>query len=121
MGGIDGYIGRFWRGGHELSGGQWQRLTLARHAFPDARLWILDEPTSALDAEAEARVFRELRTRLDGRTGIVISHRMSTVRIADSIAVLSQGRVVETGTHDELIKRGGAYQRLFQEQSAQYQ
>ncbi len=121
VGGIDGYIGRFWRGGHELSGGQWQRLTLARHAFRDARLWILDEPTSALDAEAEARVFRELRTRLDGRTGIVISHRMSTVRIADSIAVLSQGRVVETGTHDELIKRGGAYQRLFQEQSAQYQ
>jgi ATP-binding cassette subfamily B protein len=83
-------------------------------------VWILDEPTAALDAEAEAAVFAELRSRLGDRMGIVISHRFSTVRIADRIVVLAGGRVVEQGTHAELLALGGRYAALFDLQAAGY-
>ena len=95
--GLDSKVGRLFEGGHDLSGGEWQRLALARIMYRDADIWILDEPTSSLDPEAEAGIFAELKENLKGRIGIVISHRFSTVRIADRIAVIDDGRVTELG------------------------
>jgi ATP-binding cassette subfamily B protein len=118
--GLDAKVGRLFEGGHDLSGGEWQRLALARLMFRDADIWILDEPTSSLDPEAEAAVFAELKENLKGRIGIVISHRFSTVRIADRIAVIAEGRVTESGTHAELLAAGGRYARLFELQAAGY-
>lgn len=117
--GLDGRVGQQF-GGHELSGGQWQRLALARLMYRNADVWILDEPTAAMDPEAEAAIFSELREQLQGRIGIVISHRFSTVRIADRIGVLSGGRVTELGTHEELLALGGRYSELFELQAAGY-
>ena len=88
--------------------------------YRDADIWILDEPTASLDPEAEAAIFAELKAMLKGRIGIVISHRFSTVRIADRIAVIANGRVVELGTHDELLRSGGRYSTLFELQAAGY-
>ncbi len=118
--GLDSKVGRLFEGGHDLSGGEWQRLALARILYRDADIWILDEPTSSLDPEAEAGIFAELKENLKGRIGIVISHRFSTVRIADRIAVIGDGRVTELGTHEELIRLGGRYAHLFELQAAGY-
>ena len=108
----EGYETRVGEGGGELSGGQRQRIALARAFLKDAPILMLDEATSALDAESEAKVQRALETLSAGRTTIVIAHRLSTVRNADLIAVMDQGVVVETGTHDELMQRNNAYARL---------
>jgi ATP-binding cassette, subfamily B, bacterial len=118
--GLDAKVGRLFEGGHDLSGGEWQRLALARIMYRDADIWILDEPTSSLDPEAEAGIFAELKDNLRGRIGIVISHRFSTVRIADRIAVIADGRVTELGTHGELLVAGGRYSQLFELQAAGY-
>ncbi len=118
--GLDSKVGRLFEGGHDLSGGEWQRLALARIMYRDADIWILDEPTSSLDPEAEAGIFAELKENLKGRIGIVISHRFSTVRIADRIAVIADGHVAELGTHDELLMAGGRYAQLFELQAAGY-
>ena len=118
--GLDSRTGRLFEGGHDLSGGEWQRLALARIMYRDADVWILDEPTSSLDPAAEAAVFAELKANLKGRIGIVISHRFSTVRIADRIAVIDDGRVQEIGTHEELLAAKGRYARLFELQAAGY-
>ena len=118
--GLDSRTGRLFEGGHDLSGGEWQRLAIARIMYRDADVWILDEPTSSLDPEAEAAVFAELKANLKGRIGIVISHRFSTVRIADRIAVIDDGRVQELGTHEELLAAKGRYARLFELQAAGY-
>ncbi len=118
--GLDSRVGRLFEGGHDLSGGEWQRLALARFMYRDADVWILDEPTSSLDPEAEAEIFAELKDNLKGRIGIVISHRFSTVRIADRIAVVVDGRVTELGTHTELIAARGRYAQLFELQAAAY-
>jgi ATP-binding cassette subfamily B protein len=118
--GLDSRVGRLFEGGHDLSGGEWQRLALARIMYRDADIWILDEPTSSLDPEAEAGIFGELKENLKGRIGIVISHRFSTVRIADRIAVIADGRVTELGTHDELLRADGRYAQLFELQAAGY-
>jgi ATP-binding cassette subfamily B protein len=118
--GLDAKVGRLFEGGHDLSGGEWQRLALARIMYRDADVWILDEPTSSLDPEAEAAIFAELKENLRGRIGLVISHRFSTVRIADRIAVIADGRVTEIGSHEELLKAGGRYARLFEIQAAGY-
>ena len=118
--GLDSKVGRLFEGGHDLSGGEWQRLALARLLYRDADVWILDEPTSSLDPEAEAAIFAQLREELAGRMGLVISHRFSTVRIADRIAVVGDGRVLELGTHDELLARRGRYAELFELQAAGY-
>jgi len=118
--GLDSKVGRLFEGGHDLSGGEWQRLALARIMYRDADIWILDEPTSSLDPEAEAAIFAELKENLKGRMGIVISHRFSTVRMADRIAVIADGKVSELGTHTELLAAKGTYARLFELQAAGY-
>ena len=118
--GLDSKVGRLFEGGHDLSGGEWQRLALARIMYRNSDIWILDEPTSSLDPEAEAAIFAELKENLKGRIGIVISHRFSTVRIADRIAVIDGGRVTELGNHEELLKAGGRYAHLFELQAAGY-
>ena len=118
--GLDAKVGRLFEGGHDLSGGEWQRLALARIMYRDAEIWILDEPTSSLDPEAEAAIFAELKENLRGRIGLVISHRFSTVRIADRIAVIAEGRVTEIGSHEQLLRAGGRYAKLFELQAAGY-
>jgi ATP-binding cassette subfamily B protein len=120
-GGLDAQLGRWFKGGAELSGGQWQKVALAR-AFmrEEADVLILDEPTAALDAEAEHAVFERFRTLTQGRTAILISHRFPTVRMADRILVLEKGRVVEDGSHAELLAAGARYASLFKLQAAGY-
>ncbi|HNW96046.1 MAG TPA: ABC transporter ATP-binding protein [Anaerolineaceae bacterium] len=119
----DGYetiLGRRWEKGLELSGGQWQKIALARAFMRDAEVMILDEPTSALDAEAEYEIYKRFRELMHGRIAVLISHRFSTVRMADRIVVLSEGRVLEVGSHAELMQSGGPYAHLFNLQAEGY-
>ena len=118
--GLDSKVGRLFEGGHDLSGGEWQRLALARIMYRNADIWILDEPTASLDPEAEAAIFAELKANLKGRIGIVISHRFSTVRIADRIAVVEDGHIKELGSHNELLASNKRYAHLFELQAAGY-
>jgi len=111
---------RRFEGGVELSGGEWQKVALARSFLRDAALVILDEPTSALDADAEYQLFQHFRALITGKTGLLISHRLSTVRMADQILVLDGGRIVETGSHTELMARGGHYASLYEMQAGRY-
>ncbi len=112
---------RHFDGGVDLSGGEWQKVALARgYVRRDAALVILDEPTATLDAEAEERLFRRFQELVAGRTGLLISHRFSTVRMADHILVLGAGRITEAGSHDELVTQGGRYAELFEMQAARY-
>ena len=118
--GYDSLLGPEFLGGVDISGGQWQRVALARAFFRDAPFIILDEPTAALDPRSEAELFSNIRTLFQGRTTLFISHRFSSVRSADRIYVLSGGRVVEGGTHDELMSLGGLYAELFTLQAEAY-
>ena len=118
--GYETMLGREFAGGYDLSVGQWQRVALARAFFRDAPFVILDEPTAALDARAESRLFERLRELLEGRSVVLISHRFSSVRSADRIYVLHEGRVVEDGSHDALMERGGLYAELFALQARAY-
>jgi len=113
-------LGRRFEGGVELSGGEWQKVALARAYMRDAQVLILDEPTAALDARAEYEVFLRFSELVAGRMAVLISHRFSTVRMADRIIVLQQGRIIEDGTHDELVHAGGLYAELFALQAAGY-
>ena len=118
--GYDTQLGRLFEGGEELSEGQWQRIALARAFFRDAPFVILDEPTADLDARAEHALFAAVKSLFTGRTVLLISHRLSGVRSADRIFVLKQGRIVESGTHTELIRNDGLYAELFRLQEAGY-
>jgi ABC-type multidrug transport system fused ATPase/permease subunit len=114
-------LGRWFEKGQELSIGQWQKVALSR-AFMriDADILVLDEPTAAMDAEAEAQIFERVRALTEKQLAILISHRFSTVRMADEIVVLDVGEVVEQGTHEELLELGGRYARLFELQAQGY-
>ncbi len=116
----DNMLGRWFEGGRQLSGGQWQRLALARLYFRGGSVLIFDEPTAALDADAEFEVIETLRAHAKGRITIIVSHRFSTVRMAERIVVLEGGVVVEKGTHEELLERGGVYARMFLKQARGY-
>ena len=104
--------------GNQVSGGQRQRIAIARAFLKNAPIVLLDEPTSALDSQTEDHIQKELKELAQGRTTIVIAHRLSTILHADLIHVIDNGRVVESGTHEQLLKLGGAYARLFQLQFA---
>jgi len=107
--------------GQDLSGGQWQRITAARGFLRDAELLIMDEPSSALDPRAEHSLFQSIRDRQGRATTILITHRLANVRHADVIYVLDNGRLIETGSHDDLVNLGGRYAELFGLQAAGYQ
>ncbi len=113
-------LGRQFEGGEELSIGQWQKIALARAFLRPSQLIVLDEPTSALDPRAEAEVFDKFRELVAGQAAILISHRLSTVKMADRICVMQNGRIVEDGPHDELMARGGVYADLFERQARAY-
>ncbi|GGM88506.1 multidrug ABC transporter permease [Streptomyces fuscichromogenes] len=119
--GLDTLLARNFSGGHELSGGQWQRLGIARAAYRRGRILIVDEPTAALDARAELEVFEKIRALAgNGQTVVLITHRLASVRHADLVHVLDQGRVVESGTPDELLASGGVYAELYALQADQF-
>jgi ATP-binding cassette, subfamily B, bacterial len=118
--GFDQMLGRRFETGVDLSGGEWQKVALARAYLRDAQILILDEPTAGLDARSELAVFRRFAELTAGKTALFISHRFSTVRMADRIVVLEDGRITEEGSHDELAHLGGRYAEMFEMQAASY-
>jgi len=119
-GGYDQMLGRRFKSGVDLSGGEWQKMAIARAYMRDAQLLVLDEPTAALDARAEFEVFQRFKELSRGKTGVLISHRFSSVRMADRILVLADGQVEAAGTHEELLAQRGRYAELFELQAAGY-
>ncbi len=116
----DTMLGKWFDKGTQLSGGEWQKVALARAFMRDARILILDEPTSSLDAQAESEVFSHFRALTDGKTALFISHRFSTVRLADRIFVLENGTILESGSHEQLMEIDGRYAELFNLQAEAY-
>jgi ATP-binding cassette subfamily B protein len=116
----DQMLGRRFEQGVDLSGGEWQKVALARAYLRDAQLLILDEPTAALDARSEFEVFRRFSELTAGKMALFISHRFSTVRSADRILVLANGKIAEEGTHDQLSRLGGRYAEMFEMQASSY-
>src|SRR5262249_28665605 len=119
----DGYqtlLNKEFEGGHDLSLGQWQKLAIARAYLRDAEILVLDEPASALDALAELEVYRQFLDLSAGKTVLLISHRLGSARLADRIILLHQGRIVQSGTHDELMAIGGPYAELYAMQAEWY-
>ena len=114
-------LGKVFTGGEELSGGEWQKIAIARAFMRKGQIIVLDEPSSSLDPLAEAELFTHFRTLITGKSAILISHRFSTVQMADYIYVLEQGRIIERGTHKELLRLDGTYAHLYRTQAAQYQ
>jgi ATP-binding cassette subfamily B protein len=119
--GYDSQLGHWFESGSELSTGEWQKVALARAFFRDARIIVLDEPTSSLDPLAETELFMQFRKLIQERSAILISHRFSTVQMADCIYVLNQGKIVEWGNHQDLLHLNGQYARLYQAQTEHYQ
>lgn len=113
-------LGRRFEGGVDLSTGQWQKIALARAYMRDAQILILDEPTASLDARAEYEVYQRFADLTEGKMAVLISHRFSTVRMADRILVLENGRIAEQGSHGQLVALGGKYAELFELQAAGY-
>ena len=118
--GYETILGKWFEDGEELSIGEWQKVALARAFLRHTQIIVLDEPTSALDASAEYKVFKQFRQLAQDQVAILISHRFSTVRMADCIYVLEDGRIVESGTHDQLVRQAGTYARLFEIQAQYY-
>ena len=118
--GYETMLGRWFHDGHELSLGQWQKIALARAFMREAEILVLDEPTASVDARAEYEIFQNFKTLTEGKMAILISHRFSTVRMADRIAVIQGGSIVELGTHEELLRREGVYAELFGMQAEGY-
>jgi ATP-binding cassette subfamily B protein len=118
--GMGHMLGRRFDGGANLSGGEWQKIALARAYMRDAQVLILDEPTASLDARSEYQVFQRFSELTAGRMAVLISHRFSTVRMADRILVLEGGHVLEDGSHEALVAAGGRYAELFSLQAAGY-
>ena len=118
--GYETMLGRWFHGGHELSLGQWQRIALARAFMRDAEILVLDEPTASLDAQTEYEIFRHFQELTEGKMAILISHRFSTVRMADRIVVIQDGRITEAGSHQDLVRQEGVYARLFAMQAEGY-
>jgi ATP-binding cassette, subfamily B, bacterial len=118
--GYEQMLGRRFEQGVDLSGGEWQKVALARAYLRDAQLLILDEPTAALDARSEYEVFHRFAELTAGKMALFISHRFSTVRSADRILVLENGRIAEEGTHDQLASMGGRYAEMFEMQASSY-
>ena len=120
----DGYqtlLGRHFDGGTDLSGGEWQKIAISRAFMRDAEILILDEPTAALDAESEYALFQRFKMLTQDVTTLLISHRFSTVRMADRILVIDEGKILEEGTHEQLMNKGGRYATLYRMQSEKYQ
>jgi len=113
-------IGKRFKNGVDLSGGEWQEIAIARAYMREAPVLVLDEPTAALDARSEFEVFRRFKELSSGKTAVLISHRFSSVRMADRILVLADGIVEAAGTHDELMAQSGRYSELFELQAAGY-
>jgi ATP-binding cassette subfamily B protein len=118
--GYDTTLGRWFSKGRDLSGGEWQKIALARAFMRDCEVIVLDEPTAALDAENEFKVFQQFRELTEDKIAVLISHRFSTVRMADRIYVIERGEITERGTHAELLAQGGTYARLFTMQAESY-
>ncbi|MET0205527.1 MAG: ATP-binding cassette domain-containing protein, partial [Casimicrobiaceae bacterium] len=118
--GYDQVIGKRFRTGIDLSGGEWQKIAIARAYMRDAQVLILDEPTAALDARSEFEVFQRFKELSEGKTAVLISHRFSSVRMADRIVVLADGSVEAIGTHEQLLAQNGRYAELFELQAAGY-
>jgi ATP-binding cassette subfamily B protein len=118
--GYDTHLGKWFDGGQELSAGEWQKIAIARAFLHDGEIIIFDEPTSSLDVQAESEVFEKLHQLVKGKTAILISHRLSTVKMVDCIYVLERGRIAEFGNHDSLIKKGRIYARIFETQAQKY-
>ena len=118
--GYDTVLGKTFDEGMDLSGGEWQFLAITRALMSDAQILILDEPTAALDALKEQELYERFADLTEGRTVIFISHRFSTVRMADAIVVIENGKISEAGSHEELISMGGMYSRMYRTQAARY-
>jgi ATP-binding cassette subfamily B protein len=118
--GYEQLLGKRFESGVELSGGQWQKIALARAYMRDAQVYILDEPTASLDARAEYEVFERFADLIRGKMAVLISHRFSTVRMADTILVLEGGQLLELGSHEALLQAGGKYAELFTLQAQGY-
>jgi ATP-binding cassette subfamily B protein len=114
-------IGNLFDDSRELSWGEWQKIALARSLFRDAPVLVLDEPSSAMDADTEYEIFSRFRDIVKGRTVILISHRFTSVSLADRIIVMDKGRIIETGTHQELMKAMGMYYNMYTKQSSRFE
>jgi ATP-binding cassette subfamily B protein len=118
--GYEQMLGRRFEGGVDLSGGEWQKIALARAYLRESQVLILDEPTAALDARAEFEVFQRFNELTEGKMALFISHRFSTVRMAERIIVLEDGAIVEAGNHEQLVALSGRYAEMFELQASSY-